>query len=189
MKVYVTSDLHLGHEGTLAYAQRPWYDIEAHDDALIENINETVREDDKLYILGDFTLLYGRETVKDYLNRIACWNRYLVIGNHDQSRALFEDDAFMGIDNYMELKHRGRLVCMSHYPFLDWNLSAQHAGVTPNEASLMLHGHIHSDGDYNKRNIEQGIMRYDVGVDANDYHPVLIDDIFKKFGIHQHGSR
>ena len=32
----------------------------------------------------------------------------------------------------------------------------------------MLHGHIHSDGKYNRDNMEAGIRRYDVGVDAKD---------------------
>lgn len=33
--------------------------------------------------------------------------------------------------------------------------------------SVMLYGHIHSDGNYNLANREAGIKRYDVGVDAN----------------------
>jgi len=41
----------------------------------------------------------------------------------------------------------------------------------------MLHGHIHSDGLYNLSNLETGIKRYDVGVDANGYYPVSINQI------------
>ena len=43
----------------------------------------------------------------------------------------------------------------------------------------MLHGHIHSDGKYNRDNMEAGIRRYDVGVDANGYMPVSIKQIEK----------
>lgn len=43
--------------------------------------------------------------------------------------------------------------------------------------SFMLHGHIHSDGLYNLSNLEAGIKRYDVGVDANGYYPVSLNQI------------
>lgn len=40
-----------------------------------------------------------------------------------------------------------------------------------------LHGHIHScGGAYNEFNRRQGLLRYDVGVDANDYAPVSLEE-------------
>ena len=47
--------------------------------------------------------------------------------------------------------------------------------------SIHLHGHIHSDGQYNQNNRENGIMRYDVGVDANCYAPVSLAHIREYF--------
>ena len=44
--------------------------------------------------------------------------------------------------------------------------------------SWHLHGHVHSSGTvYNELNRRQGLMRYDVGVDANGYTPVSLDEI------------
>ena len=43
----------------------------------------------------------------------------------------------------------------------------------------MLHGHIHSSGEYNRRNIMDGIRRFDVGVDANGYCPVPITKVLE----------
>jgi len=40
-----------------------------------------------------------------------------------------------------------------------------------------LHGHIHSKGDYNLQQKDEGILRYDVGIHANNYYPVLIEQI------------
>ena len=40
--------------------------------------------------------------------------------------------------------------------------------------SLHLHGHIHSKGDYNIKQRDAGILRYDVGIDANNYQPVSL---------------
>lgn len=48
---------------------------------------------------------------------------------------------------------------------------------------MMLHGHIHSTGEYNERNRVEGIRRYDVGVDANHFYPVSLDEIWEFFEI------
>ena len=63
---------------------------------------------------------------------------------------------------------------LSHYPMADWQ------GM--NHGSWHLHGHIHSSGDaYNEFNRKQGLLRYDVGVDANDYAPVSLDELKEWF--------
>lgn len=49
--------------------------------------------------------------------------------------------------------------------------------IKGNHDKKLLHGHIHSDGLYNLSNLEAGIKRYDVGVDANNYYPVSINKI------------
>jgi calcineurin-like phosphoesterase family protein len=63
MGIYFTADLHLGEESVMLRCERPWNSIEAHDAALIANINEWVGADDELYILGDFT---GVSDANDY---------------------------------------------------------------------------------------------------------------------------
>ena len=51
----------------------------------------------------------------------------------------------------------------------------------------MLHGHIHSGqeetapGSYNIRMRQEGILRYDVGVDANAMAPISLDEILAWF--------
>ena len=87
----------------------------------------------------------------------------------------------------------GSRFVLSHYPMLDWDRMYH--------GSYMLHGHIHSwpAGDaakfvgprfvthehgllgYNGWNRANGIRRYDVGVDANGYAPVSMDDIVAFF--------
>ena len=54
--------------------------------------------------------------------------------------------------------------------------------------AIQLHGHIHSKGpDYNERNRERGILRYDVGVDANSYAPISLPEIVEFFeGVQSH---
>ena len=48
------------------------------------------------------------------------------------------------MSHYKEVAVKGRKCCLSHYPTLDWNKGAVHHGIRPEDASFMLHGHIHS---------------------------------------------
>lgn len=179
MTIYFTSDLHLGHDDVLAFAQRPWGSIEEHDVAIIDNINDTVGDGDALYILGDFTFCMDDDVVQSYLDAIACKNRWLIVGNHDNAEALYEPGAFVEACHYKELDIEGCLCCLSHRPLEDWNTSRQRLGDEGGIwGSIMLHGHIHSctqatNGD----NARAGIWRYDVGVDANRYRPVSFEAI------------
>lgn len=48
--------------------------------------------------------------------------------------------------------------------------------------SWHLHGHIHSGGGaYNEFNRKQGLLRYDVGCDANGHSPVSLDELREWF--------
>lgn len=63
-------------------------------------------------------------------------------------------------------------ITLCHFPMMSWYKS--------NHGSLHLHGHIHSKGDeYNLDMRESGIRHYDVGVDANNYEPVSLEEILK----------
>jgi len=44
-----------------------------------------------------------------------------------------------------------------------------------------LHGHQHNNSLYNFENLKKGLRRYDVGVDANNFKPISIDEIIKFF--------
>ena len=44
-------------------------------------------------------------------------------------------------------------------------------------------GHIHADSDYNRINRGQGIKRYDVCVDANNFMPISIKQILQFYSV------
>ena len=178
MSTWFTADLHLGHTAVLAFSGRPFETVEEHDEAIVAAINKTVGRNDRLYILGDFTMRLGTADVERYLGAIRCRNRWLVRGNHDRAGALFRPGAFTDVRDYMEVRVGGRLLCLSHYPMLDWNMAPVHHGIATEDASFMLHGHIHSQGrGHNGDNARRGVWRYDVGVDANGYRPVSFGEI------------
>lgn len=182
--LYFTSDLHFGHERIIELCKRPFRDTEEMNRALIENINARVGPEDELWILGDFCHHINREQARAIREQILCRHVHLVEGNHDPD---FRDmHIFQSVQPYKELKtERGKLI-LFHYPIQEWNRA--HYG------SVHLHGHIHSTGSYNAANRlarlgdrlimnhrpddpEQGVRIYDVGVDANGFAPVSLEEI------------
>ena len=73
----------------------------------------------------------------------------------------------------MTVSLNGRYFALMHYPMLSW--------PKKNSGGIHLHGHIHARQDYNLMNREEGILRYDVGVDANQFMPVSLQQILSFF--------
>ena len=68
MKYYI-SDLHLGHANVIKHDGRPFADVEEMDRSLIKMWNDTVGDDDDIYIVGDFCYRSGK-TADWYLSRL-----------------------------------------------------------------------------------------------------------------------
>ena len=96
--------------------------------------------------------------------------KILCKGNHDKK---YNEELFAGINDFLEISIHGVNLSLMHYPMMSWPKSRH--------GSLHLHGHIHSKGDYNLQQKKEGILRYDVGVDANDYYPVSIEQVREFF--------
>lgn len=89
MSIFLTSDLHLGHANIAGPKTSNWktgyrnFDsVEEMDAHIIDNINKHVKQDDILWIVGDFAM-GGHHKIPDYRNRIVCSNIHIVLGNHD----------------------------------------------------------------------------------------------------------
>lgn len=169
--IYFTSDLHFRHKGAISNSKRPYLTVDEMDAALVRNWNKTVNANDDIYVLGDFTLK-GSTFIPELVGKLK-GRKYLIRGNHDKFASNYDALWFEWVKDYHELRLHNACVVMSHYQMVDWN--GFHRG------SFMLHGHIHSTGDYNNNNIVNGIRCYDVGVDANDYKPVSLLEIIAKF--------
>lgn len=184
--IWFTSDTHLGHENIIRLCNRPFASVQEMDATIIGNINDLVKPDDTLYILGDFAHRCGRDEILAYRQRIACEDVRLVLGNHDSC-----PDVFGKVKPYVELRPKEYadmlregmsrkglpMFVLMHYPIIEWN------GFYHD--SIHLHGHIHADHLYNVRCRNERQRRYDVGVDANDFKPVSMDEILRWFdGVH-----
>ena len=82
MRILYIADLHLGHNNIIRHCNRPFKDVNEMDAVLIRNWNNTVRNDDDIYILGDVCYTKGDISTIDYLKRLN-GRKYIIIGNHD----------------------------------------------------------------------------------------------------------
>ena len=173
--IWFTSDMHLGHEKALDFTCRPWNQIDEMNEGIIANINEKVKENDELYILGDYSFKITALEAAALRKKIYCEKVHLVPGNHDKDwNNKLVQGTFIVEQPITVLKIDGRKYVLSHFPMADWQ-SMSHE-------SIHLHGHIHSEGSlYNEMNRMQGLYRYDVGVDANGYSPVSMEEILAWF--------
>ena len=170
---YFCSDTHINHKSILELQPRPFLTLSEHDESIINNICNTVNKDDELFFVGDVIMGEDIEYGLNLLRKIKC-HKFLIKGNHDKRKERYSN-VFEDITKYMEIKDDEFQVvlCLSHYPFLCWHHQRK--------GSIMLHGHIHSDPSYNIINKKLGIKRYDVGVDANNYKPVSLEEIVEFF--------
>ena len=173
--IYFTSDLHLYHEKVIRHANRPFSSVEEMNQTLIRNWNKKVGVLDEVYILGDVTMKGAAYATEILAQLNGC--KYLVKGNHDRftDQATFDIAIFEWIKDYYELEYQNERFILFHYPIEEWNHSFR--------GSIHLHGHQQNHADYNYQNLERGLRRFDVGVDANDMSPVSIDDIVAFFSI------
>ena len=175
--IYFTADQHFYHENVIRHANRHFADAEEMNRTLISSWNKKVSPDDEVYILGDVTMK-GAAYASQILSQLK-GRKYLIKGNHDRfaDQAGFDKSAFEWIRSYHELDYQNQRFILFHYPIEDWN--GYYRG------SVHLHGHQHNHDDYNYSNLEKGLRRYDVGVDANNMSPVSIDELLVFFALTQ----
>jgi calcineurin-like phosphoesterase family protein len=165
MDIWFTSDTHYGHANIIKYDNRPFADVEEHDEGLIERFNAVVKPTDTVYHLGDFAFAKKPEDVTAIVKRLN-GQKHLLLGNHDR-HPVKKSEGWASIRSpYHELKvdlggPRKQKIVLSHYPLLTWN-GAHHG-------SWMLHGHCHGTLTVPET------TRVDVGVPCWDYTPINLE--------------
>ena len=186
-KLFFTSDTHYCHS-SICSATTKWVGAEnltrkfdSLDDmnnALVNNINWMVGEDDILIHLGDWSF-GGFDKIQEFRDRIACKNIHLVLGNHDHHIERNKDNIqslFTSVSQYLRLVvsrpltktivEKFTFVCM-HYPIASWH--------DMNQGVIHLHGHVHLPPHLR---IAEG-MAMDVGVDGNGLEPISLAQVLK----------
>ena len=173
LMLYFTSDLHFYHEKIIKHANRPFYNAEEMNRALLRNWNKKITPADEVYILGDLTMK-GPEHAAVIL-RTLNGRKHLIRGNHDRfaENPQFDRSLFLSIQDYREIVYQNTCFILFHYPITEWN------GIR--KGAIALHGHQHNPETYNTENRRNGLLLYDVGVDANHMTPVSADEIIGFF--------
>lgn len=83
MSIFYIADTHIGHENIIRYDNRPFSSIQEMNDEIVSRWNQAVRDNDTVYILGDFSW-YNSSKTCEYLDSLA-GHKILVKGNHDSS--------------------------------------------------------------------------------------------------------
>lgn len=200
-QVYFTSDTHGYHrnicKGTTEWdlkehgghtSVRDFNTVEEMNQVLIDGINNTVKEDDWLIHLGDFTF-GGIDKIWEFRKRINTKNIILILGNHDTNiannrelenwtkesdRRQYAQQAFSSVHPYLELSVSSSVYGKQSYNLFHFPLSIWNKGH---------HGRIHLFGHVHGSNAGEGRM-LDVGVDNafklfGEYRPFSQEDINK----------
>ncbi|MFR2031567.1 MAG: hypothetical protein ACLS3M_09395 [Collinsella sp.] len=172
--IWFTSDTHFGHENVLKFTDRPWETIWQMNDAIVDSINGRVAVDDELYILGDFSFKMTAQDAYPFASGSPAGASTSSRETTTRTGPSRRSRTFTVEPPICVLKIDGQKIVLSHYPMADWQ------GM--NHGSWHLHGHIHSSGGaYNEFNRKQGLLRYDVGCDANGHSPVSLDELREWF--------
>jgi calcineurin-like phosphoesterase family protein len=186
-KLWFTSDTHYNHSNICRSTTnwtnaerltRDFKSLEDMNDALVNNINEVVGENDILFCLGDWSF-GGFESIKEFRDRIICKNIHLVLGNHDEKIAKNKENIqsiFSSVNHYIHLdlrrpSDRGKglvdkyTFILMHFPIASWDGMSR--GI------IHLHGHVHLPPHQRVGNGKS----LDVGVDGNNMMPISLDEV------------
>lgn len=175
--IWLTSDLHLFHNKDFIYEPRGFASIEAMNEAIERNWNDTVNNDDEVYILGD--LMVGGKAVSNEVGmevvRRLKGKKHIIIGNHDTNTRikLYQQEASIVEFQYAKMmRYKGRSLYLSHYPTFTANLEHE----KPKQWIINFFGHTHTK----KRFFNNIPFMYNVALDAHENHPVLLDDALRE---------
>lgn len=166
-KIWLTSDLHFGHDKYFIWAPRGFNNVIEMNNTILQNMQKMISWEDDVYILGDCWLNITEEAGIQYIQQIP-GKKHIIAGNHDTENRIkalqtAADIDFLGYG--LPFKYGKYRFFMSHYPTLTAN--------TDNAKIWNLSGHTH-----HKEKFEfLPNCIYNVALDAHNNKPVEINDI------------
>jgi len=181
-KIAFTGDQHYYHTNILTLCNRPFDNIIDHNDILINNHNTVAYDDSwEMWFLGDLALKCSARQVAEILAQLN-GKLNILIGNHDKPlrqawrnglldkmiksgkvKIIGTEDRTEIVAKLLKIDHRTFI--LSHYAYRTWPNSFRN--------SIHLFGHSHN-------NLASYYRSFDMGVDANEYFPVLIEQVIAR---------
>lgn len=171
MKIYIISDTHFNHKNIIDYCNRPFKDINEMNNTIIDNWNNTVKEDDIVYHLGDLFLgsKFDLKDIVDKLNGAI----YLIRGNHDRLTVKsYEDCGIIVLKNAPIIMDDYKIM-LSHRPLPDTMIK---------EGYINIHGHLHQNKleDTYDNTLFDKKKHINVSCDMLKFKPVLLEQLLKE---------
>lgn len=173
MAIFVTSDLHLGHNKDFIYGARGFKSVEDMNETIIRKWNEVVDEHDEVFVLGD--LVMGPDVNLQMLLRLNGW-LHIVRGNHDTDFRFRFYDRYLNSVELVDATHfsyDGYKFYLSHYPTITTRADA---GKPLKKCLINLCGHTHTKDPF--EDWRTGMI-YHCELDAHGCTPVRIDTIIE----------
>jgi len=169
--IWFTSDEHYGHENIIKFCNRPFKDVQEQTEEMIRRHNEVVQDGDEVYHLGDMFWDIPTTQAWKIRDRLKANHKY-IWGNHEKGMKRAYSGKQSAKWNFEFLGDLHTLkpdlkpsITLCHYSMRTWPQS--HRG------SYHLYGHTHG--------VLQGHgLSMDVGVDANNFYPISIDEVHRK---------
>jgi len=191
-KIYFTSDWHVGHTNVLDFDNRPFKDLGEMHEKLVKNFNMLVPDHGITYFLGDMGLC-SSGLLKSIIDQLK-GTKVLIRGNHDGKMISMYNAGFDIVLDKAQITVGKNIITMSHCPLYgvyrentsgmrnqtgeeNWHGEERHKDkYTFNDfGQVHLHGHIHSpNGGKSERVLGR---QMDIGVTANKYKPVSLDQV------------
>ena len=172
-EIFITSDLHLSHDRPFIYNARGFESAHAMNESIVRRWNSIVKNDDTVYMLGDFALNNIEEAIESI--RLLKGNIIWLLGNHDGENKVSTileacpQVRLLGALNnsYATVIKSGKWsFYLSHYPTYTMNHEPWRKVV-----NLCGHSHVTDRwADWNK-------MCYHIEMDAHNCFPVNIEKI------------
>ena len=171
--IWLTSDLHLFHNQEFIYKPRGFSSIEEMNDAIEQNWNDLVNDDDEVYILGDL-MVGGKRVSNNVCMEIVKHlkgKKHVIIGNHDTDTRIKlyrQEESIVDVQYAFMMRYKSRSLYLSHYP----TITSDQEYEKPKQWIINFFGHTHSNEKFYK-----GIpFMYNVALDAHQNRPVLLDN-------------
>ena len=163
MRTFFIGDTHFGHGQVIGFEGRPFTDWQEMDEILIRKWNDTVTDEDRVFMIGDFSF-HGEEMTREIGSKLR-GHKILVKGNHDEgTEAFYRQCGFESVYSFP--------IVLDGF----WLISHEPLYLNKNMPYANIYGHVHGNEMY--KDVSQ--HSFCACVERNDYAPVEWGEIKRK---------
>lgn len=179
--IYYIADWHYGHKNAIEFDNRPFASLDEMNTVLVNRWNNTVTDDDTVYVLGDM-FYCKRNLISAVLDKLN-GHKILIRGNHDKLTPR-QRRHFDNIADYMEIVDGNRNVVLSHYPIVSYKNMRHgwfhlYAHVHNSDENVLIQNTFRRMQKLQDDNISPKAFNVGVMMPYMDYTPQTLDSIIE----------